>query len=234
MGRSGPDGRLVAEGTLVAARAYIMATRADPHHGGAWNNLGMLVNGLQARRPKDRAWGSEVIVEVRGEEVALNAATCIQKAVELNPRTHVKAINNMGMIYHQQNDLDAAEAMYRRAVEAAPTYATGWYNLGLVAMSQRKEGLNATECFLNAIKVRPPPPTYYNCRPPPTVHRPRHTTYRLTIHNPSPRLTDSRRTQTAGPRHRRMRTSSWRACSSKSRSSSSPPRRPHVNRPSER
>ena len=150
----------------------------------------MLINGLQAHRAKDRAWGSEVIVEVRGEEVALNAATCIQRAVELNPRTHIKAINNMGMIHHQQNDLEAAEAMYRRAVEAAPTYSTGWYNLGLVAMNRRKAGLNATECFLNAIEVRPPiTHRLYPARPSyltPTAHHIQ-TDYRmLTTRHPPP------------------------------------------------
>lgn len=45
-GRSA-DGRLVAEDTMHAVRAYVMATRVDPTHGGAWSNLGMLVNTIQ-------------------------------------------------------------------------------------------------------------------------------------------------------------------------------------------
>ena len=203
-----------------------------------------------------------MIVEVRGEEVALNAATCFQRAVELNPRTHIKAINNMGMIHHQQNDLEAAEAMYRRAVEAAPSYATGWYNLGLVAMNRRKAGLNATECFLNAIEVRPhithrplpshtqlldthrPPYTdrLHNAHHPPlaTRHPPTYFWYGTIYHPPlrathhPPHPSPRSRTPEVDPRPRLTRTSSWRACSSKSRSSSSPLRRPHASKPSER
>ena len=35
-------------------------------------------------------------------------------------------MNNLGMIFHRKGDLAKAEAMYRRAVEAAPSYGTAW------------------------------------------------------------------------------------------------------------
>jgi Flp pilus assembly protein TadD len=98
----------------------------------AWNNLGTAL--AQQQRYAE-------------------AAPCLRKAVELNPRYGI-AHSNLGNVLLQLGEPDAAVAAHRRAVELNPTLPAGRNNLGiaLVQVGNRRE---AEQAYLSAIRLKP-------------------------------------------------------------------------------
>ncbi|XP_066562869.1 protein O-mannosyl-transferase TMTC4 isoform X2 [Amia ocellicauda] len=95
----------------------------------------------------------------RGNQAA--AIKYYREAVRLNPK-YVHAMNNLGNILKEWNELQEAEELLSSAVQIQPDFAAAWMNLGIVQNSLKKFE-DAEKSYWNAIKFRKKyPDCYYN------------------------------------------------------------------------
>ncbi len=73
--------------------------------------------------------------------------------LELKP-DHAPACINLGTIFYNQRDFDAAERMYRRATEADPEYALAFFDLGNV-LDEMQRLEDAIAAYQRAIRLVP-------------------------------------------------------------------------------
>lgn len=81
------------------------------------------------------------------------AIRAYQKAIELNPQA-AGAFINLGTVYYNLGQLDAAESCYRSALSIDPDYALVYFNLGNVA-DERNDLQTAREHYEEAIRRDP-------------------------------------------------------------------------------
>lgn len=77
----------------------------------------------------------------------------LQQAVSYDS-TLLKAVNLLGALYHQRNELNRARRCYRKVVEIDPEFASGHFNLGAVAWAQG-DFAAATRHFGTAAELQP-------------------------------------------------------------------------------
>uniref|UniRef100_A0A8C3A527 dolichyl-phosphate-mannose--protein mannosyltransferase n=1 Tax=Cyclopterus lumpus TaxID=8103 RepID=A0A8C3A527_CYCLU len=95
----------------------------------------------------------------RGNSTA--AIAYYREAVRLHP-TYVHAMNNLGNIRKERNELIEAEQLLSKAVSIQPDFAAAWMNLGIVQNSLQKFE-EAEQSYWNAIRFRNKyPDCYYN------------------------------------------------------------------------
>uniref|UniRef100_A0A7N4NWC1 dolichyl-phosphate-mannose--protein mannosyltransferase n=1 Tax=Sarcophilus harrisii TaxID=9305 RepID=A0A7N4NWC1_SARHA len=95
----------------------------------------------------------------KGDQIA--AIRYYREAVRLNPK-YVHAMNNLGNILKERNELQEAEELLSLAVRIQPDFAAAWMNLGIVQNSLRRFG-EAERSYWTAIKYRRKyPDCYYN------------------------------------------------------------------------
>lgn len=61
-------------------------------------------------------------------------------------------INNYGVIYAQQNDINSAEAAFKEALRMDPSFKPALFNLGLI-YDRREDRLRAMEFWLKALGI---------------------------------------------------------------------------------
>ncbi|XP_076857820.1 protein O-mannosyl-transferase TMTC4 isoform X2 [Brachyhypopomus gauderio] len=84
-----------------------------------------------------------------------------REAVRLHPK-YVHAMNNLGNILKERNELQEAEKLLSTAVQIQSDFAAAWMNLGIVQNSLKKFD-QAEQSYWNAIKFRKKyPDCYYN------------------------------------------------------------------------
>ncbi|XP_075056061.1 protein O-mannosyl-transferase TMTC4 isoform X2 [Mixophyes fleayi] len=84
-----------------------------------------------------------------------------REAVRLNPK-YVHAMNNLGNILKEKDELHEAEQLLSRAVAIQPDFSAAWMNLGIVQNSLKRFE-EAEKSYLTAIKYRKKyPDCYYN------------------------------------------------------------------------
>nr|KAF6428637.1 transmembrane O-mannosyltransferase targeting cadherins 4 [Rousettus aegyptiacus] len=84
-----------------------------------------------------------------------------REAVRLNPK-YVHAMNNLGNILKERNELQEAEELLSLAVQIQPDFAAAWMNLGIVQNSLKRFEA-AEQSYRTAIKHRRKyPDCYYN------------------------------------------------------------------------
>ncbi|XP_028382248.1 protein O-mannosyl-transferase TMTC4 isoform X3 [Phyllostomus discolor] len=84
-----------------------------------------------------------------------------REAVRLNPK-YVHAMNNLGNILKERNELQEAEELLSLAVQIQPDFAAAWMNLGIVQNSLKRFEA-AERSYRTAIKHRRKyPDCYYN------------------------------------------------------------------------
>ncbi|XP_076401729.1 protein O-mannosyl-transferase TMTC4 isoform X2 [Peromyscus maniculatus bairdii] len=84
-----------------------------------------------------------------------------REAVRLNPK-YVHAMNNLGNILKERNELREAEELLSLAVQIQPDFAAAWMNLGIVQNSLKRFEA-AEQSYRTAIKHRRKyPDCYYN------------------------------------------------------------------------
>lgn len=89
------------------------------------------------------------------------AITKYRQAIELNPE-YDQAMNNLGNILKDKNELIEAEQLLERAVAIREEFAAAWMNLGIVKASLKKYD-EAEKCYGTAIKHRRKyPDCFYN------------------------------------------------------------------------
>jgi len=81
---------------------------------------------------------------------AVQAAEAFRRAVELDPGL-ADAHVNLGVLLHEERDLEGAELCYRLALRADPGSATAAYNLGVVLEDLGRAG-DAMEAYRRAIE----------------------------------------------------------------------------------
>ncbi|XP_052784495.1 protein O-mannosyl-transferase TMTC4-like [Mya arenaria] len=82
-------------------------------------------------------------------------------AIELNPR-YDQAMNNLGNILKDRNDLIEAELLLQSAVDIREEFAAAWMNLGIVKATLKKFS-EAEKCYYRAITHRRKyPDCFYN------------------------------------------------------------------------
>lgn len=92
---------------------------------------------------------------------AEQAIKAYQKAIEMNPDT-VGAYINLGTIYYNLGQLEAAESCYQSALSIDPGYGLVHFNLGNVA-DERSDLPAARQCYEEAIRLDPAyPDPHYN------------------------------------------------------------------------
>ncbi|XP_075887213.1 protein O-mannosyl-transferase TMTC4 [Nelusetta ayraudi] len=92
---------------------------------------------------------------------ATGAIGYYREAVRLHP-TYVHAMNNLGNILKERNELVEAEQLLSKAVSIQRDFAAAWMNLGIVQNSLR-EFEKAEQSYWNAIRFRKKyPDCYYN------------------------------------------------------------------------
>lgn len=84
-----------------------------------------------------------------------------RQAIQLNPE-YDQAMNNLGNILKDKNELAEAEQLLERAVAIREEFAAAWMNLGIVKASLKKYE-EAERCYYTAIKHRRKyPDCFYN------------------------------------------------------------------------
>ncbi|XP_027244741.1 protein O-mannosyl-transferase TMTC4 isoform X8 [Cricetulus griseus] len=84
-----------------------------------------------------------------------------REAVRLNPK-YIHAMNNLGNILKERNELQEAEELLSLAVQIQPDFAAAWMNLGIVQNSLKRFEA-AEQSYRTAIKHRRKyPDCYYN------------------------------------------------------------------------
>ena len=95
-----------------------------------------------------------------GEGLTKKAIHAYQRAIEMNPEA-VGAFINLGTIYYNLEQLEAAESCYQAALSVDPGYALVHFNLGNV-FDEQKEFEKARQHYEEAIRCDPtyPDPRY--------------------------------------------------------------------------
>ncbi len=120
----------------------------------------------KSQTPEERKAAAErfFLAGLRFEEAAdppEKAIRAYQKAIEMNPDA-VGAFINLGTIYYNLGQLEAAESCYQSALCIDPGYGLVHFNLGNVA-DERNELQNARQCYEEAIRRDPGyPDPHYN------------------------------------------------------------------------
>jgi Flp pilus assembly protein TadD len=124
-------------GDYAAARtAYERARALAPTWALPHNNLGKL------------------LVSLNPEENADSAALHYERAIQLKPDL-ATAYMNYGNLMEFQERYDTAETLLRQAVERAPNYVEGWYNLAVVVVKSPETRAEAIELYRRVIAARP-------------------------------------------------------------------------------
>lgn len=79
------------------------------------------------------------------------AKTCFQNAVAINP-LHVKALQYLGLVYHNLGSNHLAEKTLRDAVTIDPMSHQSWFNMGKV-LQDMGDYESASECLATAIEL---------------------------------------------------------------------------------
>lgn len=98
------------------------------------------------RYPNYSAAYVNLAIVYQRQKQAEQALWLLKKAIEVDPAA-VEAMNQLGVISRRQGDFTAAEAYWRQAVTADPTYAYGWYNLGVLCELYKQDLPGALENY---------------------------------------------------------------------------------------
>jgi tetratricopeptide (TPR) repeat protein len=91
----------------------------------------------------------------------VNAASCYQKALEIDP-SYVAAYYNLGLTYQRQNQLETAISYYYQALQVEPNNTAVLNNLGL-ALQNYGQTEEAVSCYQKLLEIEPENATnYYN------------------------------------------------------------------------
>ena len=126
---------------VSALDSYTRAVGKDPKNAILWNKLGMTQLQLGAS-----AQGVERMRRY-GE-----ARQSFERAVKLK-KDYAEAVNNIGVVYYQQEDFRRAINQYKKALEIHPT-ASFHSNLGSVYFAQKKFP-EATQEYYEALRLDP-------------------------------------------------------------------------------
>jgi tetratricopeptide (TPR) repeat protein len=137
--QSGPNAQLQAlvalyqQGQFNAVAQRAMARiKQNPNSFVLWNLLGLAQMALEKGPQAVESFG---------------------KAIALNPR-FPDAHSNMGIVLHDQGELDAAIASFQKALELRPDFAIAHFNIGKVLHDQGQLDA-AIASFRNALKITP-------------------------------------------------------------------------------
>lgn len=98
------------------------------------------------------AWLERARQEARGRDT-LAALEAISRSIERNPRAPAP-LNLAGIIYGKRGDVDKAEALFRRAVEADSGDASAHFNLGMLRW-QEGDAREAHGHWMKALSALP-------------------------------------------------------------------------------
>ncbi len=142
------QGRMLAEGEQAARRALAL----DPNFGGAWNNLGII---LQEELKLDEAkvcLERALALEPNNPETLNNLANTFKRlglaaeaetrwnaALAINPN-YAEVYSNLANLLNDQGEYERAETMARRAIELSPRLADAYINLAAVATARHRHG----------------------------------------------------------------------------------------------
>lgn len=126
---------------ISALESYNRAISKDSRNAVLWNKVGMIQLQLGAS-----SQGTE-----RFRRYA-EARNDFERAVKLK-KDYAEAVNNLGVIYYQQEDYKKAISLYKKALAIRPT-ASFHSNLGSVYFAQKKFE-DATKEYLEALRLDP-------------------------------------------------------------------------------
>ncbi|MFT3691679.1 MAG: tetratricopeptide repeat protein [Kofleriaceae bacterium] len=112
-----------------------------------------LMTKLEARRGCLRAVSAaehyERGLECEAREDSVGAIAAYRRALASRPQL-ADALNNLGRLLHDQDQLGEAEALYRRAIAAQADVALYWFNLGVICedTGRTDEAITAYESAL--------------------------------------------------------------------------------------
>jgi DNA-binding transcriptional MerR regulator len=106
----------------------------------------------EKRAIAERFFAAGLRYEERGES-AEKAIQAYQKAIEMNPEA-VGAFINLGTVYYNLGQMEAAESCYQSALSIEPDYALVHFNLGNVA-DEKNDLPRAREHYEEAIRREP-------------------------------------------------------------------------------
>ncbi len=109
-------------------------------------------SGLDKQTLAERFFAAGLRYEEGGRSIK-KAILAYQKAIELNPNS-VGAYINLGTIYYNLGQLDAAESCYQAALSIQPNYALVHFNLGNV-FDERNELYKARQHYEDAVRYAP-------------------------------------------------------------------------------
>lgn len=139
-----PESAPVPAAALAAHERAIAAIQAED-----WTEAELELEQLTAGYPDYPGPYVNLAIVYRHDRRDALARETLDKALALDPM-HPAANNRLGMLLREAGDFDAAEAAYRRAIDADPGYRLAWYNLGILLdlyRGRRAEALTAYETF---------------------------------------------------------------------------------------
>lgn len=124
-----------------ALESYMRAIAKNTNNAVLWNKVGMIQLQMGA--------SSQGVERARGYG---EARRDFERAVKLK-KDYAEAVNNLGVVYYQQQDYKKAIGQYKKALAIRPT-ASFYSNLGSVYFAQKKFG-DATNEYLEALRLDP-------------------------------------------------------------------------------
>jgi predicted Zn-dependent protease len=142
--------------TVHIRPTQIRSTRPDSKAAGTIISLASLNVPKNARKEFDK--GKSLSDKKKYQE----SLPHLQKAVELYPK-YAEAFNEMGIIHKRQNQVEEAEGMFRKAIEADPKWVHSYLNLAQVQLTKNKfpDLLETTNKVL-ALNSRLAPALFYS------------------------------------------------------------------------
>lgn len=147
------------KGPLRAGAYYGLAMINDFEEGDLDTSITYYEKAVEMDGDYDRAW--YYLGHAQWEKGRLHLAEmCFRKCLDLDPMDFVTA-SDLGSLYEEQGDFEAAKALLTQSLRIAPNYARGLFNMGVVMgrLGHKEEALRYYE---RSLEERPHPHTYLN------------------------------------------------------------------------
>ena len=155
-----------------AVQSYLKSLMIEPNYVEAHNNLGNVYRELGDFDHALQSYENAIAINPKYIEARYSLAITLQHVGNLDSIKHFEKIlflkpdfaeahNNLGVVFKENSQLDAAVNSYKNAINIKPDYAEAHNNLGNI-LRELGELNDSVKSFNNALKLKPHFPIFHN------------------------------------------------------------------------